>query len=183
MELCPLLLSLCLGVDMLPSQAAGPCSVPAVHVPCYGKTDVMFWNRRTFPFNKKRALRWAEWFLQRDMFEGFLRILAVSVLHIKLLSSTLQSPNSPGAALRLILGLVVVDSNLLCHLFFPLLLFSLFFFPFWTKPFSTWAYFQSCRKEYYCVTTPWIMTIYVLQKPAISVICVALGYFFMASWL
>lgn len=76
-----------------------------------------------------------------DMFKGFLWSLAVSVLHIKLFITSCKSANSPGTALSLILGLVVVDSKLLCHLFF-----ACFYFPFFsfftslllspTKPFS-----------------------------------------------
>lgn len=98
------------------SHTAGPCRLHGSHVRSYSKTDVVFWNSSTLPNKNRTVLTGEVVSVDEDMFRGFLR---ESVLHIRLFITTHKAQNSPRAALSLILGLVVTDSKLLCHLFFP----------------------------------------------------------------
>lgn len=101
--------------------------------------------------------------------------------HYNYLSQLLQSANSPGAALSLILGLAVVDSKLLCHLFFACCYFPSFFFPFfslnhtmhWMKSSSNYHHIwkrlvETCNFWWYvlrslCVYFDWNICPHVLR--------------------
>lgn len=119
------------------SHTAGPCCLHGSHVRSYSKTYVVFWNSSILP-SKNSCVTGEVVSVDEDMFRGFLR---ESVLHIRLFITTHKAQNSPRAALSLILGLVVTDSKLLCHLFFP----CCYFLP--PPPFSNQTIQQLLRKE------------------------------------
>lgn len=97
-------------------HTAGPWCLSGSHVCSYSKSDVMFWNSLALPSENKSGGMGRVVSVDEDAFRrGFLRD---SVLRIRL-SPLARYKVIPWAALSLILGFVVTDSKLLCHLFFP----------------------------------------------------------------
>lgn len=112
------------------SYAAGPWCLPGSHVCSYSKSDVVFWNSLASPSENKSCVLGRVVSVDE---EGGGR--GGSVLRIRL-SPLARYTIIPCAALSLILGFVVTDSKLLCHLFFP----RCYFLPPHTPPIACFSH-------------------------------------------